>query len=477
MKKFCSGLLLLFCLNSAVAVHPDQQDIDFFLQQHRLPADSLTLITLPLAGNPHPEGVSYNDGRSVNPASLAKLVTTYAALELLGPNYSWQARLLTDGEQSGNSLNGNLYFNSGGDPKLGIERLWLLLRELKLQGIEHINGDLILDDSFYISSAPPGYQGQQQDRFRPFMVEAGNLLLNFNSQHFRVNATAQGAQIIANPPLNSVSINNQVKVGAKASCNGNIKVVYHPEFENGVASMRISGSLPLDCSTGKYFALLPHELYASQIINNIWQELGGSISGHTRVGSAPEQARLLASLPSVSLSAVISDINKYSSNSMAKQLFLSIGAWYRGADSIDDQQTARQTIRNWWISKGLEVSQLNIDNGSGLSQSATLNARQLANMLVKASQSPFYPEFAASLPIVAIDGTMRERLKNRLPAGRARIKTGTLRNVRAAAGYIQDKDGNDWAVVAIINHEQAKLRLDVLDSLLETLYLQQAAGH
>ena len=476
MKKnwYCC-LALLAWLNTALAAHPDQHDINTFLRQHQLPANSLTLVTLPLPGNSHSNGISYNASHAVNPASLIKLVTTYAALELLGPDYQWQTELLADGQQNGTTLEGNLYFRAGGDPRLSLERLWLLLRELKLQGIRHIEGDLILDDSFYLYPQQSGYQDSQGNRYRPYMVEPSSLLINFNSQHFRVTGTSNGATIISDPPIDSVSIDNRVKVLPQGNCNGRKSIVYHPQYSNGLASMRISGSIPRGCSTSRYFSLLPHERYAADTIHSIWQGMGGSISGQLMSGNIAGQLDSLATLPSVTMSEVIRDINKFSNNAMAKQLFLTIGAEHRNGIAPDDQQMARTTINSWWASKGLDANGLAIINGSGLSQQARLNAQQLASMLAGASQSPFYPELASSLPIVAIDGTMRDRLKHSQVQAQARIKTGTLRNVRAIAGYVRDKDANPWVIVAIINHEKMQLPLDVLDSLLETLYLQQPA--
>lgn len=473
MKTNWLFLLLLAWLGNAVASHPNQQDIDTFISKHKLGTQDLTLVALPLEGNPH-QAFSYNAHNSINPASLIKLVTTYAALELLGPEYTWHTSLYTDGEQKGNSLHGNLYFKPSGDPRFGIEQLWLLLRELKLQGIEHIKGDLVLDDSAFYFPEPLSYQGQDNDKHRPFMVEANSLLVNFNSQYFRVSAGENGASITSNPQIDGVSIINQVKVLPPATCSGKIKISYHPDYSNTKASMRIAGSMPQGCTTGRYFSLLPHDRYTAGIIRQIWQESGGSLDGQTKLGSVPDNAKILGKIPSRTVAEVIRDINKYSNNSMAKQLFLTIGSQQRNAtSSLDDQQLARQAIESWWRAKGLETNQLSIDNGSGLSRNASLSAKQLADMLVQATHSQFFAEFAASLPIVAIDGTMRERLTHSKIKTHARIKTGTLRNVRAIAGYVRDKERHPWVIVAIINNSKVSLQNNVLDGLLESLYTQQ----
>ena len=113
----------------------------------KLADEHLAVTAIPLNG---PGDARFlNADTPFNPGSIMKVVTTYAALELLGPTYQWHTRLYTDGKISGNSLQGNLYFAGSGDPKLTEERLWLLMRELRAMGIDHIQGDLVLDASAF----------------------------------------------------------------------------------------------------------------------------------------------------------------------------------------------------------------------------------------------------------------------------------------------------------------------------------------
>ena len=174
----CSTLLAGLSLPTHAATHPDNEDIQRVLTRHQLPADTLALVALPL--RPGTKAITYNADAPVNPASVMKLVTTYAALDTLGPTYTWKTDLLTDGEIVGDTLHGNLYFRSGGDPKLTTERLWLLLRDLKLQGVRHIRGNLILDGSYYDIKSLIAFDGEASDLYRPFMVEPDGLLINFN---------------------------------------------------------------------------------------------------------------------------------------------------------------------------------------------------------------------------------------------------------------------------------------------------------
>jgi len=455
----------------AQSAHPDLNDIQRILQKNQLPAHALALVALPLNKASESKGTFYNANTSVNPASVIKLVTTYAALENLGPSFTWHTDLLTDGQIEGNQLNGNLYFRSGGDPKLTIERLWLLLRNLKLQGIQHINGDLVLDGSFYQIDSLKAFDGEKGDLYRPFMVDGNSLLVNFNAQRFIVTGNLAGATVTSDPFIPDVMVDNQVKVVPPKNCNAHTKVYFHPVQVNNNFTLRVTGSIPEGCSTQKYFAFMEHERYAAGIIRSTWEDMGGTISGETTFSKTPSSAKRLSSLPSISVAEAIRDVNKFSNNAMAKQLFLTIGARNRLATDTDDADAAKRVVIEWWKSKGIQRPTLIIENGSGLSRSERLSAYELALMLKDAASSPFAAEYQASLPLVAIDGTMVRRLRRSSIAGQARIKTGTLRNVRAIAGYSNDKNGDPWVIVAILNHP-VNIHNGILDTLLNSLHLQ-----
>lgn len=474
MRKllFSVCLGLLGSLPAALyAAHPDTSDIQRVLTRHQLPADALTLVALPLTGDL--QGTAYNADAAVNPASVMKLVTTYAALDALGPTYTWKTDLLTDGEIIGDTLHGNLYFRSGGDPKLTTERLWLLLRDLKLQGVRHIRGNLILDGSYYDIKNLIAFDGEASDLYRPFMVEPDSLLINFNAQRFIVRTDRGKAVVVSDPLVPEVEISNNVQVVPAKACHVHTKVSFLPRQSADQLSLTVSGSIPEGCSSERYFAFIDHTRYSSGVIRSTWDDMGGTLSGKTLLGTTPANAKLLARLPSASVADTIRDINKFSNNTIAKQLFITLGAHFRAPGDADDVVAARRALGNWWQGMGGKSHNLVIENGSGLSRQERLTARELALMLQQAAKSHYAAEFQASLPVVGVDGTMRRRLSKHPISGKARVKTGTLKNVRAIAGYSKDRDGNDWAVVIIANHHK-NLNNAVLDDLLASLYSQQA---
>ena len=127
---------------------------------------------------------------------------------------------------------------------------------------------------------------------------------------------------------------------------------------------------------------------------------------------------------------------------------------------------AERGLREWMTEQGIETQGLVLENGSGLSRRERMTPEQLAAVLARAAQLPLAPELQTGLPLAGVDGSLRRRLKNTPAEGRARLKTGSLRNAVALAGYVPDQRGRSWVMVAFINHEQAGRRgRPVLDAV------------
>ena len=154
------------------------------LKANKINNDALSVVMLPLTGNAAPTIV--NADVSVNPASTMKLVTTYAALELLGPNHQWKTEFYADGPLVDGVLNGNLYLKGGGDPKLNMEKLWLLLRDLRANGVSKVTGDLVLDRSHFVQPDLPVFDDDGGDQNKPFLVGPDSLLVNLKALRFIV---------------------------------------------------------------------------------------------------------------------------------------------------------------------------------------------------------------------------------------------------------------------------------------------------
>ncbi|PRA54192.1 MULTISPECIES: D-alanyl-D-alanine carboxypeptidase/D-alanyl-D-alanine-endopeptidase [Pseudomonas] len=444
-------------------------NVEKALKASKLPDSALSLVMIPLNGPGTP--TVFNADVSVNPASTMKLVTTYAALEMLGPNHQWKTEFYTDGTLSGGILRGNLYLKGGGDPKLNMEKLWLLMRDLRANGVQQVTGDLVLDRSFFNQPQLPQFNDDGNDDNKPFLVKPDAAMVNLKALRFVARNDSGRVLVSVEPPIASIRIENTVKAINSKQCTGGVR--YNPVTQaDGSVTVTVAGQLGDGCSSQTYLSLLDHATYTAGAVRAIWQELGGSIQGRDLQGAVPKDAKLLARAFSPDLAEIIRDINKYSNNTMAQQLFLSLGAKYRTSADSDDAMAAQRVVRQWLAKKGITAPHLVMENGSGLSRAERVSAREMANMLQAAWHSPYSAEFVSSMPIAGMDGTMRKRLKTTAMRGEAHVKTGTLNTVRAIAGFSRDNNGNTWAVVAILNDKAPFGASSVLDQVLLDLYRQ-----
>ena len=383
-----------------------------------------------------------------------KLVTTYAGLEMLGPAYVWNTDVLTDGLLTQDVLTGNLYLKGAGDPKMTLESFWLLLRSLRARGVREIRGDLILDRRLFAEELQdPGAFDDQPTR--PYNTGPSALLVNFKAitLQFIPDASTRTVRIAVEPPLPQVQIINNLKI-ADGTCGdwvGKLKLESQGNAES--ARLAFNGTYALDCGEAmRSFSVLGHRQYIGALFTQLWRELGGTFNGQVRDGATPDQARRLTTARSLSLSEIVRDVNKFSNNVMARQLFLTLGI---SSSAPATTATATNGVRQWLALKGLSVPELVIENGSGLSRIERISARNLGAILLNAYASPVMPELMASLPVAAVDGTLRKRLKSADVAGQAHVKTGSLSGVRSIAGYVLDAQGNRSVIVFLVNHANA----------------------
>jgi D-alanyl-D-alanine carboxypeptidase/D-alanyl-D-alanine-endopeptidase (penicillin-binding protein 4) len=408
--------------------------------------------------------------RAMNPASTIKLVTTYAALELLGPAFQWVTEAYADGSLGGTVLTGDLVLKGRGDPKLTIESFWLLLRTLRHRGITDIRGDLVLDRSYF---SPTNHDPARFDDqpVRPYNTGPDALLVNYKAVRlfFVPDSESRLVRIVAEPSLPQVQIVNRVALvdGPCGDWVNRLRV----DAQGGSAAARLTfrGRYAASCGEReRSYSVLAHAHYVLGLFRELWRELGGTFTGTVRDGTAGPDARFIAAVSSPALSEVVRDMNKFSNNVMARQLYLTLGA--EGAGEPGTEGKSERVIREWLAGKGLSVPELVLENGSGLSRAERISARNLGLLLLTSFKSPVMPEFLASLPLTAVDGTMKKRLWDAGVAGQAHIKTGSLTGVRAIAGYVLDARGRRLVVVSIVNHANAVNAEAAQDALLDWVH-------
>ncbi len=405
----------------------------------------------------------------LNPASVMKLVTTYAGLELLGPAHQWSTDLFTDGALQRDVLAGNLYLKGGGDPKFAIEHFWLLLRNLRMKGVREIRGDLVLDRTLFTTEHPdPGRFDNEPTE--PYNTTPDALLTNFKTftLTFAQDDETRAVKITADPPLPQLRIVNNLTLsdGPCAAWQNRIKTQTQDNGDS--AQLTFTGTYSAQCGEQfSYYSVLGHRAYVAGLFQHVWRELGGVFRGRVREAEVNGSAARLASQRSLALSEIVRDINKFSNNVMARQLLLTLGA---GASMPATPERGARAVQQLFASRGIPINELVIENGSGLSRIERVSARGMGQMLLTAFRSPVMPEFIASMPLVGVDGTMRRRLTGSDVAGQAHIKTGLINDVRALAGYVLDARGRRVVTVLLINHPRAHFGNAVQDALLRWVH-------
>ncbi|MGH8686484.1 MAG: D-alanyl-D-alanine carboxypeptidase/D-alanyl-D-alanine endopeptidase [Burkholderiales bacterium] len=428
-------------------------------------------IVVQEVGAPRPS-LRLNDSVAMNPASVMKLVTTYAALELLGPSYHWKTEAYATGPLRDGVLEGDLVLKGYGDPHLDFEGFWILLRQLRGKGLREIRGDLVLDRSYFapVAGNPGDFDGEAT---RPYNVLPDALLVHYKSIRFVFVPEADRGEVrvYTEPTPPGLEVTNHLRLWGGRCVDGKaFRSLIAPSFNAGPPPhATFDGLYPAECGEKDLsVAFLPPDAQVGGIFGELWREIGGAWSGRVREGLVPEGAVLLHSRESAPLAEIVRDINKYSNNVMARQLYLTLAASAYEPPLTTEQ--SREVVRHWLNLKGIAAPELTIDNGAGLSRTDRVSAATLAALLQAAWKSAVMPEYVASLPLAGMDGTMKKRLVGDPVAGQAHLKTGLLSDARAMAGYLLDARGRRQVVVMLMNHSNAPDADAANDALLRWVY-------
>ena len=453
---FPAGAAAAFSLSAgAAAAGGLPASVEAALERHRLPADSLS-VWVQDVGEDAPL-VSYRADVPRNPASTIKLLTTLAALEQLGPAYRWKTDVHVTGPVREGRLDGDLVLVGSGDPFLVVEQLWRLLAAVRARGLETVAGRLVIDNTrFSVAGEPPpgAFDGKP---YRAYNALPDALLVNFNAVEVVVGSGEGEARVWTEPAVEGLTLRNRLTprsggCGRRAlrfAVSGPLSV--GSPLDAPLPAITVSGRFPRGCRRWSFpRSVLPPVRFADGVIRALWTQMGGRIDGGLAVGPAPAGATRWYRHRSPPLGQVISGINKFSNNVMARNLLLTLGGQRFGAPGTTAK--GRRAVRAWLARRGVEAPGLRLGNGSGLARETRISARALGEVLLAGERSRFRPEFAGSLPIASLDGTMRSRLARDRQASRARIKTGLLDDVRTMAGYVRTPSGRTLAVVALQGH-------------------------
>lgn len=394
--------------------------------------------------------LAHNPDTALNPASVIKLATSLAALERLGPAYTWKTRVYLGGPVEQGVLRGDLWIVGGGDPFLVTEEFWKLLGALRRLGIREITGDLVLDLSYFQlpEEQPAAFDGQPH---RVYNQPPHPLLVNFNALHVDVIPDADGETVHAaiDPPIHGLQVENRLRQRAGPCAGYRFGISYSVlESRSGIA---LDGRFPGACGPHRFArTALDPETYLHGLFRSLWDQWGGSFEGGWRIDTWTDTERspdlVHESRP---LGELIRLANKHSNNVMTRHFELTLGAEQFGIPATPEK--GLNALLDDFAARGIDTDGLVLDNSAGLSRHNRISARQLAGLLRAGRKSPFMPEFISSLALAGLDGTLRTRFEDDPAAGRMHLKTGFLEGVSSIAGYVKTAAGEDVMVVVIAN--------------------------
>jgi D-alanyl-D-alanine carboxypeptidase/D-alanyl-D-alanine-endopeptidase (penicillin-binding protein 4) len=433
-----------------------------------------------------------SDSRFI-PASNTKLFTTAAALEKLGPDYSYQTEIYACGPiDSFGLLNGDLLIKGSGDPT--ISDLYILEEwadNIKTMGITEISGDVIGDQGDFIPEKLVSIIPRSANKLvRP----KKRLAWRLSGLSFRENVvvvTLKGGKVgkpltvITDPPM-AVNIKNLSRTiaGSYSTVNKKIKnkdgtytTKTRRVYNNGKAyasfdgtTLKITGKLAAGASKKFTFIAKEPENHFARIFCELLKERGIRISGNARASQEQIPVRenntsLLYVHYSEPLSEIIKIINKKSHNLYAESLLQTIGAEVDGEGSREKGSSAERDI----ISQ-MGLGQVDLFDGCGLSRQNEVSPLQVVNLLKYMHEQPYWDVFYKSLAIGGIDGTLEGRFSQPDFCGRVYAKTGSIGGVSALSGYLTAKNGKMFAFSIMVNNTyRSKLARRVEDYICKLL--------
>lgn len=464
-----------------------QAEMTEMIEASRLADESIGLLAVDLQ-----TGSVLYDHRSdqkMVPASNAKLVTSAAALDVLGPAHTFDTKLYArpddeDGttskssdrplETAGEVFDGDLAVRGGGEPFLLFEDLVGWAATLRLRGLRKVDGDLIIDDTAFPGDyLPPGFDTKQEDD--SFRAPIGAFSVNFNA----VTVTVQPAdEVGAKPEVKVRPPNNYVRVINRAQTysgsRGFIEVKSDPVGSNGNAEsadsdaaesstsmaggprtkLVIEGSLGRQSSPWISRVRIDHPpAFAGSVFREALNLTGIEVTGDIRLGTVADDESPVLSHDSRPLAAIVSAMNKWSNNFMAEQLLRALGTTRDGPATW----TQSRTVVESFLSKvGIPPDHYTYLNGSGLYRGSAFKPADYVRLLAFMWDHETSHEFISSLAVAGRSGTLRDRMTESAATENVRAKTGTLAHVSALSGYLKTKSGRPVAFSILLNDTPRK---------------------
>ena len=447
----------------------DIKDASFYAQ----PVDSTSAL------------IAVNETQSLILASTTKLVTTLAALDLLGPHFRWRTSAYLTGALKDGRLNGDLVLVGGGDPLLTAEQLTQWFARMRKRGLNDIGGNMVIDRQLF-RFKPNDFANMPKPSWENgHHVNPDAMVFNEGVIEVTVKSDAMGLPTVTlSPTIDSIKIAaNLVPVMRCGERKRQVSVVW----DEAQTTIKVNGNWAPDCEPQRAEILaLDHTQMGHAVVRAAWAAVGGRLSGtvierepvlersqaqskaHDKSPYKSVARRLFASHESAPLTYTIKTMNKWSNNLIARNLFLSLAHDFPQRPVTVTM--AQEAMRNWLIARGFQSDAIALDNGSGLSRQERGQSIAMARLLIDAWHSRVSKVFVDSLPIAGIDGTLTTRMSTSTVAGSAYMKTGSISEVRALAGYVRAASGKTYAVIGNVNEADAARSIPALDAFVEWVF-------
>jgi len=442
-------IILFIVLSSWIYALP--AGINRIVNKSGIPKNDIS-IYIKEAGNGGRELASLNASKTRTPASVIKVLPIYAATLKLGFDYRWPTQFYTVGSLKNGVLKGDLVVKGFGDPTLSTRDLKSIVSTIKAKGIKKITGNIVIDRS-YFAVGTKNNSGFDKNTYSPYNAMPDAMM--FNERISTICITPNKNAVHKKVADGSYKIVNKLQRVNKP-CKGRyswpgLKI----NNSSAMPEVWLQGKISKKCGKRNICKVItkPYKSFYYALKDTLKKE-GVTVSGKMRLNKVPSNANILFTHYSRSLEKIISKTAKKSNNLYARHLLLLLGAKMYGAPST--LAKGRKAVEYILRSKGaLGRGTLRIDNGSGLSRTAKLNAKLLAYMYDNA-YNRYGLRWMKTLSIAGVDGTIKRRFRGTVVKNRAWMKTGTLNRVKNIGGYVKSRSGRTYTVVILVNTKQGR---------------------
>jgi len=463
--------IILYFL-STLSIYALPQAIEGFIKKSTIPKKDIS-IYIKEVGNDGHILVSHNARTARTPASVIKVLSTYASILKLGFDYRFPTKFYVTGTVRNGVLQGDLIVKGFGDPTLNAKDVDKIVTQIRAKGIRQITGHIVIDRSFFRVGTKDS-SGFDEHPYSPYNAMPDAMM--YNERISTVCVKPKQNDVTKKGADGSYTVINKLKTVNKP-CRGRYSWPgVRIDKSKAMPTVMLQGKISVRCGQKNICQVItkPYLSFYYALKDKL-KKAGVKVNGNMRLRKVPQQARLLFTHYSRSLEKIVSKTAKKSNNLYARHLLLTLGAHVYGAPATLDK--GRRAVKN--ILKehhALQTDILQIDNGCGLSRKAKLTAKLLADMLDNAYEN-YGQRWMNTLSIAGVDGTIKKRFRGTVVKNRAWMKTGTLKRTKNISGYVKNASGKLYEVVILVHSNRGNWRASELQNQIIKWLGSRKGGH